>query len=247
MIKGVFFDVGGTLYSYKTMQPTMMVLLQELKERLALDHDLNEVARLFQVANKAADKEFATKPAYLFYDYFKAIFLNFIASIDKQHLHEHFEWFEQRQREKLVGGMQLQPDCHDTLDRLKAMGLYLSAVSNADENHLQPLVERGELHRWLTDWTSSEAAKSCKPDRQFFDIALKKAGLKPEEVVFVGDSLEQDILGAHNVGLGTVLITEPGIPTPMHIGRDVPQPDYRITTLSELPDIIKNFRRRAEA
>jgi HAD superfamily hydrolase (TIGR01549 family) len=226
------------------MQPMMMVLLEKLKARLELEEDVDEVARIFQLANKEADRHYASKPAYLFRDYFEAIYVNFLACIGKPQLHSHFDWFEQTQREMLVGNMELQADCHETLSRLKEMGLYLSAVSNADENHLQPLVERGQLHRWLTHWTSSEAAQSCKPDRLFFEIALQKSGLAPEEVVFVGDSLEQDILGAHNVGLGTVLITEYDALAPMHTGREVPEPDYRITRLSELPGLIEGFSRR---
>lgn len=241
MIKGVFFDVGGTLYSYRAMQPTMLKALEKMKARLALDQDIAEVARLYGLANKASDKEFAVKPAYLFRDYFKATFSNFLGSIDKGHLEHHFDWFHQTQNEMLIGAMELMPDCHDTLSRLKDMGLYLAAVSNADEEQLKPLVERGQLHQWLTHWTSSEAAQSCKPDRRFFDIALQKSGLPADQVMFVGDSLEQDILGAHALGMTTVLITEADHPAPMHIGRDVPDPHFNISRLSELPAIVASL------
>jgi HAD superfamily hydrolase (TIGR01509 family) len=245
MIKGIFFDVGGTLYSYKNMQPTMKALLEKLAEKLELEQDIGELTRQYQLANKEVDKLFAVKSSYLFHDYFKAIFDNFLSRLDKPHLNIHFDWFAAKQGEMLIGCMELQPDCHETLARLKDMGLYLSAVSNADENQLKPLVERGQLHQWLTHWTSSEAAQSCKPDRKFFEIALKKSGLSADQVMFVGDSLEQDILGAHAMGMTTVLITEADLPTPMHIGRETPDPHFSITRLSELPEIIENFRGRA--
>ena len=244
MIKGVFFDVGGTLYSYRNIQPTLMAVLEKLAERLELEHDFADVARHYQLANKEVDKLFADKPAYLFHDYFEAIFADFLNRIDKQHLHSHFGWFEEYQRELLMGCMELKSDCHETLARLKAMGLYLSAVSNADENMLEPLIERGQLHRWLTHWTSSEAAQSCKPDKRFFEFALKKSGLSADQVLFVGDSLEQDIQGAHAVGMTTVLISEIGQSAPMHIGRETPEPDFSITSLSSLPEIIESIARR---
>lgn len=240
MIKGVFFDVGGTLYSYKTINATMSALLEKLASRL--EHDAAEVAHHYRLANKEADKIFAEKPAYLFRDYFEVIFGDLLQRIGKPHLHSHFGWFEEYQREQLMGCMELKPDCEEILARLKDMGLYLSAVSNADENMLTPLVERGQLHQWLTHWTSSEAARSCKPDRRFFEIALEKSGLMPEQVMFVGDSLEQDILGAHAMGMTTVLISEVDAPAPMHIGRETPEPDFRITELSGLPQIIQSIR-----
>ena len=245
MIKGVFFDVGGTLYSYKAMQPTMMKALEKMKARLELEHDIAEVAHQYQLANKDSDRQFADKPAYLFRDYFKTTFVGFLDRIGKPQLHDHFEWFHQTQNEMLIGAMELMPDCHDTLTRLKDMGLYLAAVSNADEEQLKPLVERGRLHDWLTHWTSSEEAKSCKPDHRFFDIALKKSGLAADQVMFVGDSLEQDILGAHTAGMTTVLITEINQPAPMHIGREVPAPNFSISSLSELPGIIERLAERA--
>ena len=244
MIKGIFFDVGGTLYSYRNLQPTMMLLVEKLAARLELEHDIEELAHHYQLANKEADWFFADKPFYLFHDYCKTIFANFLDRIDKPHLHGHVGWFEENHRGMLIGCLELHGDCHETLARLKDMGLYLSAVSNADENQLAPLIERAQLHRWLTHWTSSEAAQSCKPDRRFFEIALKKSGLAADQVLFVGDSLEQDIKGAHAAGMTTVLISASNQPAPMEIGRETPEPDFRISSLGELPAIVENLGKR---
>ena len=40
-----------------------------------------------------------------------------------------------------------------------------------------------------------------KPDRRIFELALKKAQLAPEEVWYIGDSYECDVLGAGNAGI----------------------------------------------
>ncbi len=245
MIKGIFFDVGGTLYSYRSMQPTLVKLLEMLATRLELEHDITDVVHHYQLANKEVDKNFANKPFYLFRDYFQAVFANFLARIEKTQLHGHADWFEQNHREMLIDSLELQSDCHATLDRLKDMGLYLSVVSNADTNQLLPLVERGQLHRWLTHWTSSQEAQSCKPDRRFFEIALQKSGLAADQVMFVGDSLEQDIQGAHAMGMTTVFISETGQPAPMETGRETPKPDFSISRLSELPEIVERFGKHA--
>lgn len=245
MIRGVFFDVGGTLFSYRNLPAAMSGLVQTLAKKLELQHEPKTLLAHYVVAHKEADRVYAEKPAYLFRDYFETVFLNWLDRIESRHLHAHFDWVEALHREQMIGCIVLQEDCHAMLDQLKAMGLYLSVVSNADENQLRPLVERGQLERWMTHWTSSEAAGSCKPDRRFFERALEKSGLEANEVLFVGDSLEQDIQGAHAVGMTTVLITEPGIPTPMAIGRNTPEPDFRINRLMELPPIVERLRRAA--
>lgn len=242
MIKGVFLDVGGTLYSYRNLRHANLQLMGTLASRLELEHDVAEVAGHYRHANQQVDRQMAGLPFYLFHDYFELIFRTFLARIERPHLQHHFDWWEEHQRVTLLDALTLQPDCAETLGRLKTSGLYLSAVSNADENILAPLVERGQLHRWLDHWTSSEAARSCKPDRRFFEVALQKSGLSAEQVLFVGDSLEQDIQGAHAIGMTTVLISEADDPAPMHVGRDTPEPDFRISRLSELPGIVERAR-----
>ena len=238
MIKGIFLDVGGTLYSYQNLRPATMELMGALKSRLGLQIDLAEVAGHYGRANRDVDLQMADRPFYLFRDYFQMIFTNFLDRVDQAQAEHEFAWFEQHQRVTILDALQLKADCHAALAQLKERGLYLSAVSNADENILLPLVERGQLHRWLDHWTSSEAALSCKPDRRFFEVALRKSGLSANEVLFVGDSLEQDIQGAHTVGMSTVLIAEADQPAPMHVGRNTPEPDFRITHLSELPGLV---------
>ena len=40
-----------------------------------------------------------------------------------------------------------------------------------------------------------------KPNRRIFDLALERAGLSAEEVWYVGDDYECDVLGARNAGI----------------------------------------------
>lgn len=129
--------------------------------------------------------------------------------------------------------LELKADCNDTLGALKARQLYLSVVSNIDDDLLEPIVARAGLHRYLDHWTSSEAAQSCKPHRHFFEICLEKSGLAPHEVLFVGDSPEHDIGGAA-AGMCTALVINGGIEPPPQSGRARAKPDFVIHNLSEL-------------
>jgi FMN phosphatase YigB (HAD superfamily) len=40
-----------------------------------------------------------------------------------------------------------------------------------------------------------------KPDVRFFEEALRRANLLPNEVLMIGDSMTTDILGAQNAGI----------------------------------------------
>jgi HAD superfamily hydrolase (TIGR01509 family) len=134
--------------------------------------------------------------------------------------------------------MKLRDDCLDTLAELKSRGLYLSVVSNIDDDYLVPLVERSGLDNLLDDWTSSEEAQSCKPHARFFEVALEKAGCSADEVLFVGDSPEHDIDGAKSVGMRAVLIREEDVAPPLQTGRATLPPDHEIETLSELKVLV---------
>ncbi|MEJ2558259.1 MAG: HAD hydrolase-like protein, partial [Anaerolineae bacterium] len=60
-------------------------------------------------------------------------------------------------------------------------------------------------------------------------------------VVMVGDTLDADILGAHNAGMHGILITADGAASnDGHRGTIVP--DATITALSELPALIESWR-----
>ena len=238
MIKGLFFDVGGTLYSYSRYPDVMLSVCQQVRERHSLGLSAEELVPRLMEATKAADVKFTERSFYLFQHYFEEICRQFFAKIELSSPAEEISWCSNLMENGLVPQLELKPDCHQTLASLKAQGLYTSVVSNSDIHQLDTLIERGNLAEYFDHITSSEAAASCKPDKGFFEVALNKSGLDPEQVLFIGDSLEQDIAGAKSVGIKTVLITEEGMITPMHIGGEAVEPDFRITELSELLTLV---------
>lgn len=51
---------------------------------------------------------------------------------------------------------------------------------------------------------TSEDAKSYKPRKELFEYALNATGLKPEQVVHIGDSMSSDVKGASALGIDTI-------------------------------------------
>ena len=68
------------------------------------------------------------------------------------------------------------------------------------------MIERAGLAEHLDAWTSSEEARSCKPDAGIYHLALRKAGARADGSVFVGDSPEHDSVGARRLGMRTILM-----------------------------------------
>jgi putative hydrolase of the HAD superfamily len=102
-------------------------------------------------------------------------------------------------------------------------------VSNIDEDQLRHLIELTDLGRYFDSLLSSEHAQSCKPAPAIFAEAIRRAGCRPAEALFVGDTLAADVAGANRAGLRSVLLwhrddRDPGGETkPRHVIRQIPE------------------------
>ena len=243
-MRGVFFDLGGTLFSYRNVPRVTLPLLLEAVTRLGLKVDKERLKEAYAEASRDMTLAYADHAYYLHRDFFHDTFARITELLRAAHDETVQEWYLEAHRVAIIDCLVLKEDCVETLARLKELGLYLSVVSNIDDDMLEPLIEREDLGRYLDHWTSSEAAQSCKPDRRFFEVALSRAGLTPAEVLFVGDSPEHDISGAHALGMQTALILDGGIPPPLQTGRVQVEPTHTIDSLSALKDIAVAARRR---
>lgn len=61
---------------------------------------------------------------------------------------------------------------------------------------------------------TSEDARSYKPRKELFELALGSTGLKADEVIHIGDSLSSDVKGATDVGIQAVWVNRSGKAVP---------------------------------
>lgn len=101
------------------------------------------------------------------------------------------------------------PDVVPALSGLRDRGLTLVAVSNWDCS-LPRVLERCDLDGLLDGTVTSAGAGSRKPDPAIFRTALELVGCEPSEVVHVGDTAEEDVLGARAAGIRPLLIDREG-------------------------------------
>ncbi len=207
-IRAVFFDLGGTLFSYREIPRVSVPLLREAARRLGVDDGLGHVGPAYAAAARSANEHYLERAYYLHRDLFLDTYRLFAERLGAKAPDDFYEWLYDAQREIMITQVALRADCLDTLKTLRDRGLYVSVVSNIDDDYLHPMVANYGLTPFLDHWSSSEEARSCKPDRGIFDLALQKADCRPGEVAFVGDSLHHDVRGARAMGMQTVLIDE---------------------------------------
>lgn len=99
----------------------------------------------------------------------------------------------------------LFPETKATLEGLKKQGYILAVVSNWDTS-LKKVLDHFELVPYFDLIVGSQEAKVAKPDPKIFQIVLNKFSVKPHEVIHVGDTHEDDIVGATAAGIRPILI-----------------------------------------
>ena len=120
--------------------------------------------------------------------------------------------------------------------QLKEKNLPMVLVSNFYGN--MPVV----LHEFAFDGLFLKVVESAvvgirKPDPRIFLLGVDALGLKPAEVTVVGDSLDKDIIPAHEAGCQTVWLRGEGW-TPVSYNGDCPYCEM-IDSLDELLEMIK--------
>lgn len=127
----------------------------------------------------------------------------------------------------------LFPEVEEVLRALKERGLILGLVSNWDSRLLKLCAGLG-LDPYLDFKVISAAFGAAKPSPKIFEEALRKAHVKAGEALHVGDSLEDDIRGAHEAGIKAIWVDRSerqGILDPSH--RDF------VTVIRDLRELVR--------
>lgn len=121
-------------------------------------------------------------------------------------------------------------DALPVLERLAGAGYRLAVITNGPPgDHQRAKLRSAGLDRFFGEFVfiSCEVGVA-KPDPRIFHHALNALGSRPEEALFVGDSLEHDAAGAVGAGLQGLWIHRHGS------DRALPAGVRRITTLAEI-------------
>jgi putative hydrolase of the HAD superfamily len=131
--------------------------------------------------------------------------------------------------------IELDKESIATIENLKKK-YTVGLITNFDHTpHIYKVLMSTNLKSFFDFVIVSDEVNCKKPEGKIFELGLSKCGLRPNEVVYIGDNPEDDIEGALNAGLSAILIDR-GKKTNSATAKEVNA--IKINSLTELTKIL---------
>lgn len=225
-VRAVVFDAYGTVINFT--EPDFIATMAEICADQGIEADAADLWRRFLRASYLMRSEHHHDPVYKRYDQawadqfehvFKALKINA----------DHWQaalYFKSRLADA--------PAFEDAAPTIEAIGRHykVGLLSNADDDFLTQCLNRNGLS--FKHVLSSEAARAIKPNTAIFKKMAKRLRVAPQHILYAGDNPIPDVLGPAKAGMRTAWINRSGMRKP----RNIPYPDVRLTSLSELVQLL---------
>jgi putative hydrolase of the HAD superfamily len=210
MVKAVFFDLYQTLVCYEPPREELQakalgefgieVKPEVLRRPLVMadEYIYQELARA-SLSQRSKEEQMA-----LWAQYERILLKEAGVKADKQLILGLLGKMRQFKM-KLV----LFDDVMPALTDLKRRGLVLGLISNIDRDMTATFNELG-LSPLLQVMVTSQEVGFNKPQPEIFQEALKRAGVRAPEVIYVGDQYQIDVVGANRVGMKGIFLDRGG-------------------------------------
>ncbi len=233
VMKAVFFDFVGTLITKAGENVTHQNIVREVLRRAGReDLDYVKVWEEYENESSRLFKELAGKPYVKIRDVDTEA-MNMVAERHGFSVPEDFWEISIAMHERFG---ELFPDAVDTIKALKALGLHVGIITDSDNDYIEAHLRALGIYDLFDSITTSEDAGFYKPHERPFLLALERAGVEPEEAIYVGDNPAKDCVGAKNIGMMSVLLD------PNAQKRDLwGNCDFVVSKLSEVVEIVKGL------
>lgn len=224
-IKAISFDADGTLWDFeKVMRHSLHHILRELENLHSDAADMLDIDKMIKIRNEVADKlkGKVTNLEDIRLEAFRQTLRDIGRPNDTLASHLNQVYLKHRFEDiKLF---------NDVLPALKALrGKYtLGILSNGNS-----YPERCGLEGMFQFVVFSQDCGVEKPNPRLFQIAVEKAGCSKQQLVHVGDSLQDDVMGAINVGIKCVWLNRKRVKNNLDF-----KIDHEISSLLELLEIL---------
>ncbi len=213
MIQLVTFDAAGTLLK-SSWEPELLAVDSALQIGLQIDTEKAKGVFL-DILKKNRDRhediELRADPAEI-----KAFWIGLIAQWldeiqqDSMCSREIYELTSQ----KIFSGkgevFSVYDDVLYVLDELRNKSMKLGVISNWDSS-LHNILQSLKLDSYFDFVIASLEFGTEKPDPKIFHFALEKANVNAQHALHIGDSFEDDYLGAKNAGWHAILLDREGL------------------------------------
>lgn len=127
---------------------------------------------------------------------------------------------------KALGKLPAHPDVQAALERLKAAGFTLAALTNSPRESAEQQLEHVGLREFFSRVLSADDVERYKPAREAYEHAARELDVTLDQIVLVA-AHSWDVAGALHAGCQAAFVARPGkalspgIPEPEFRGRDV--------------------------
>jgi len=137
----------------------------------------------------------------------------------------------------------LRPRVADMLEGLKGLGLKLGIISNtAALYQVFDILKEYGIRDYFQDITLSSVTGMRKPASDIFQVAMCQLQSRPEECVYVGDTVSRDIIGSKRAGFAKAIqicsqltkLKDQGI-------RREFEPDYMVEDIYQVYPIVREL------
>jgi HAD superfamily hydrolase (TIGR02253 family) len=228
MIKAVVFDLDNTLVDFMAMKAQAIGAAIHAMRDAGLGLPAEEIRRRIDAIYAERGIEFQSVFDQLLYDEFSKVDYKILASGIIAY---------RRARE---AALVLYPHVTLTLVELMKMNMKLAVVSDAPSREAWLRLCYLNLHHLFDAVVTFDDTKMRKPNREPFEEALKRLGVKAEEALMIGDWAERDVVGAAQVGMKTIFARYGDT-----FGTVVSHADYEVDDITQVIDIVKQLNSRS--
>ena len=137
----------------------------------------------------------------------------------------------------VVGPHDLYPDAAPSLSALKARGYLIGIVGNQPAAAGAMLRESGLAADIIA---TSEGWGVAKPDAAFFQKIIEAAGMQAQQIAYVGDRVDNDVLPARAAGMWPILIRRGPWGRAQWSWPEAACAHLKIESLAELPELLQD-------
>ena len=201
-IKAIIFDAFGTLFDVSTGGSAKKTVISNIRScGKSMDEEkFAEEWKAFYIANTSENSVFRTEREI------------FASRIEMFYSRYGIDRNAAADSDLIICGAYERtafPEVREVIESLRKKCKVFIA-SNTDNDVLDEVMTRNNIN--VDKIYTSENLKCYKPNPNFFRQILVDSGFASQEVLFVGDSVRDDIIGPKSAGIKSVLVCRSGVP-----------------------------------
>jgi len=188
-IKLIIFDLWKTL-AYKEGSPSYH---EQIIKIFKLKFSEKKVIKIFE--HSVQTKKWKSE-----YKAYKNLCKNLNLPITKENIN-----ILRSLRDKIEGQVKAYKHTIPMLKKLRKQGYKIALLSNTSIFSIRPVKKKTKIMKYIDFPMLSFEYGNIKPSLKGFKLLLKKTKFKPNEVIMIGDKLNDDVLPERKIGINSIL------------------------------------------